>query len=66
VDVDQVMMMEANRPGGGEIHSDMNLVLQHYCSAYRMEELKMFHCERVRKMPMSGVGSDMLIGFLVP
>jgi cysteine protease ATG4 len=61
---DSVMMMDANRPGGGEIHSDLDLVQQHYCTAYRMEELKTFHCERVRKMPLSGLDPSMLIGFL--
>ena len=37
---------------------------QHYCTAYRVEELKTFHCERVRKMPLSGLDPSVLIGFL--
>lgn len=36
----------------------------HYCTAYSAAELKTYHCERVRKMPMSGLDPSMLIGFL--
>jgi cysteine protease ATG4 len=36
----------------------------HYCTAYSAAELKTFHCERVRKMPLSGLDPSMLIGFL--
>jgi hypothetical protein len=32
--------------------------------AYSAAELKTYHCERVRKMPMSGLDPSMLIGFL--
>jgi cysteine protease ATG4 len=38
---------------------------QHYCSAYSVQELRTFHCERVRKMPLSGLDPSMLLGFLV-
>lgn len=37
----------------------------HYCTAYTSAELKTFHCERVRKMPLSGLDPSMLLGFLV-
>ncbi|TFY74660.1 hypothetical protein EWM64_g9352 [Hericium alpestre] len=37
---------------------------EHYVSAYRSEELRTFHCDRVRKMPLSGLDPSMLIGFL--
>ena len=37
---------------------------QHYATAYSAAELKTFHCEQVRKMPMSGLDPSMLIGFL--
>ncbi|KAF8989630.1 hypothetical protein BDZ89DRAFT_223018, partial [Hymenopellis radicata] len=37
----------------------------HYVSAYSLSELRTFHCERVRKMPLSGLDPSMLIGFLV-
>ncbi|KAF8154943.1 peptidase family C54-domain-containing protein [Crassisporium funariophilum] len=37
---------------------------QHFCKAYSAAELKTFHCDRVRKMPMSGLDPSMLIGFL--
>ena len=36
----------------------------HYCTAYSAAELKTFHCERGRKMPLSGLDPSMLIGFL--
>jgi cysteine protease ATG4 len=39
-------------------------VQQHYATAYSAAELKTFHCEQVRKMPMSGLDPSMLIGFL--
>lgn len=39
-------------------------VLEHYVSAYTAEELATFHCDRVRKMPLSGLDPSMLIGFL--
>lgn len=32
--------------------------------AYTAAELKTFHCERVRKMPLSGLDPSMLLGFL--
>ncbi len=35
------------------------VVQQHYCTAYRMEELKMFRCERARKMPLGGLDPSM-------
>jgi cysteine protease ATG4 len=37
---------------------------EHYVNAYHASELKTFHCERVRKMPLSGLDPSMLIGFL--
>jgi len=36
----------------------------HYCTVYRMEELKTFYCDRFRKMPLRGLDPSMLIGFL--
>ncbi|KAG6915803.1 hypothetical protein DXG01_009767 [Tephrocybe rancida] len=35
-----------------------------YVSAYPVVELRTFHCERVRKMPLSGLDPSMLIVFL--
>ena len=32
-------------------------------NAYSAAQLKTFHCERVRKMPLSGLDPSMLIGF---
>ncbi|KAJ3994753.1 cysteine protease [Lentinula boryana] len=37
---------------------------EHYATAYSDSELKTFHCDRVRKMPLSGLDPSMLIGFL--
>jgi cysteine protease ATG4 len=36
----------------------------HYVTAYSSTELRTFHCDRVRKMPLSGLDPSMLIGFL--
>ncbi|KAL1714431.1 peptidase family C54-domain-containing protein [Schizophyllum commune] len=36
----------------------------HYLAGYTAAETRTFHCERVRKMPMSGLDPSMLIGFL--
>lgn len=33
-------------------------------TAYSISELRSFHCERVRKMPISGLDPSMLLGFL--
>lgn len=37
---------------------------EHYVNAYGSVELRTFHCERVRKMPLSGLDPSMLLGFL--
>jgi hypothetical protein len=37
---------------------------EHYATAYAPQELRTFHCDRVRKMPLSGLDPSMLIGFL--
>ncbi|KAH8105076.1 hypothetical protein DFH11DRAFT_1645155 [Phellopilus nigrolimitatus] len=37
---------------------------EHYVSAYSPSELRTFHCDRVRKMPLSGLDPSMLLGFL--
>ena len=34
----------------------------HYVTSYGATELWTFHCERVRKMPLSGLGLSMVIG----
>ncbi|KAJ6622319.1 hypothetical protein B0H10DRAFT_1944707 [Mycena sp. CBHHK59/15] len=36
----------------------------HYARAYSTAELRTFHCERVRKMPLSGLDTSMLVGFV--
>ncbi|KAA1476293.1 hypothetical protein DENSPDRAFT_784808 [Dentipellis sp. KUC8613] len=43
---------------------DLDPLQEHFINAYRPEELKTFHCDRVRKMPLSGLDPSMLIGFL--
>ncbi|KAF7356818.1 Cysteine protease [Mycena venus] len=37
---------------------------QYYVSAYSAAELQTFHCEKVRKMHLSGLDPSMLVGFL--
>ncbi|KIJ45041.1 hypothetical protein M422DRAFT_46858 [Sphaerobolus stellatus SS14] len=39
-------------------------VLGHYVNAYSLTELRTFHCDRVRKLPLSGLDPSMLLGFL--
>jgi cysteine protease ATG4 len=36
----------------------------YYARAYSAAEMRTFHCERVRKMPLSGLDPSMLIGFV--
>ncbi|KAJ7075202.1 peptidase family C54-domain-containing protein [Mycena belliarum] len=36
----------------------------HFARAYSAAELRTFHCERVRKMPLSGLDPSMLLGFV--
>jgi cysteine protease ATG4 len=36
----------------------------YYVTLYSVVELRTFHSERVRKMPLSGLDPSMLIGFL--
>jgi cysteine protease ATG4 len=45
------------------IEKDLDPLQQCYVKAYSLMELKTFHCERVRKMPLSGLDPNMLIGF---
>lgn len=44
--------------------SGLDNIQRHYATAYSHAELKTFHCDRVRKMPLSGLDPSMLIGFL--
>jgi cysteine protease ATG4 len=46
------------------MHRGLDPIQLHYCTVYSAVELKTFHCERVRKMSMSGLDPSMLIGFL--
>ncbi|KAF9043299.1 peptidase family C54-domain-containing protein [Panaeolus papilionaceus] len=54
--------LEAPGPSGSA--EGLDAIQIHYCNAYSAAELKTFHCERVRKMPLSGLDPSMLIGFL--
>lgn len=47
-----------------DIGADLDVFQRHYVTAYSAAELKTFHCDRVRKMPLSGLDPSMLIGFL--
>ncbi|KAJ7171540.1 cysteine protease required for autophagy [Mycena filopes] len=51
----------ARHPAGGPLTPAEEAF---YAHAYSAAELRTFHCERVRKMPMSGLDPSMLIGFL--
>ncbi|GBE78643.1 peptidase family C54-domain-containing protein [Sparassis latifolia] len=46
------------------IGADLDPLQLHYVTAYSAAELKTFHCDRVRKMPLSGLDPSMLLGFL--
>jgi cysteine protease ATG4 len=46
------------------VDSHLDVAQDHFVNAYSATELKTFHCERVRKMPLSGLDPSMLIGFL--
>ena len=57
------------KPGSvlsGEAASDAGLdaMQTHYVTSYSAAELRTFHCERVRRMPLSGVDLSMFIRFL--
>ncbi|TCD62527.1 Cysteine protease atg4 [Steccherinum ochraceum] len=54
---------ELDGSGVGDL-SDLDPVQRHFVTAYSAAELKTFHCDRVRKMPLSGLDPSMLMGFL--
>jgi len=54
---------ELGLPGFDVESEDLEPVQKHYVSAYTAADLKTFHCDRVRKMPLSGLDPSMLIGF---
>lgn len=43
---------------------DLDPVAEHYVTQYSTSELRTFHCDRVRKIPLSGLDPSMLLGFL--
>ena len=43
---------------------DLDPLQRHFVTAYSPADLKTFHCDRVRKMPLSGLDPSMLLGFL--
>ncbi|KAG8220332.1 cysteine protease required for autophagy [Butyriboletus roseoflavus] len=48
----------------GVEEEDLDAVAEHYVTHYNAMELRTFHCDRVRKMPLSGLDPSMLLGFL--
>ena len=48
-----------------EASQDLTAAAHWYAEAYPDAQLRTFHCERVKKMPMSGLDPSMLLGFLV-
>lgn len=61
---DSDVMDHRELSGFGPVEEGLDPVQEHYVAAYNAAELKTFHCERVRKMPLSGLDPSMLIGFL--
>ncbi|KAH9980532.1 hypothetical protein BJV74DRAFT_101947 [Russula compacta] len=54
----------ASELSGAASDTGLDNTQMHYVTAYSAAELRTFHCERVRKMPLSGLDPSMLIGFL--
>ncbi|KAF8174976.1 peptidase family C54-domain-containing protein [Mycena galopus ATCC 62051] len=52
----------AAHPAGGPMSAAEEA---YFARAYSAAEMRTFHCERVRKMPLSGLDPSMLIGFVV-
>ncbi|KAI0320566.1 hypothetical protein OF83DRAFT_1258250 [Amylostereum chailletii] len=46
------------------IETDLDPLQEHFVTAYSPMELRTFHCNRVRKLPLSGLDPSMLIAFL--
>ncbi|KAF7760326.1 hypothetical protein Agabi119p4_11002 [Agaricus bisporus var. burnettii] len=53
----------ASGSAGGKGES-LDPVQEHYVTSYSNAELRTFHCDKVRKMPLSGLDPSMLLGFL--
>jgi len=54
----------ASELSGAASDNNLDHVQTHYATAYSAAELRTFHSDRVRKMPLSGLDPSMLIGFL--
>ncbi|KIM78653.1 hypothetical protein PILCRDRAFT_11108 [Piloderma croceum F 1598] len=46
-----------------DLDGALDALREHYVNAYSAAELRTFHCERVRKMPLSGLDPSVLLGF---
>lgn len=53
--------MDSRELGLGD---DLDPMQRHFVTAYPAAELNTFHCDRVRKMPLTGMDPSMLVGFL--
>ncbi|EJD04597.1 uncharacterized protein FOMMEDRAFT_133827 [Fomitiporia mediterranea MF3/22] len=67
----QSRMSPSNSQGSGSVsgqslygYGGLDLIQEHYVTSYSPMELRTFHCDRVRKMPLSSLDPSMLIGFL--
>ncbi len=58
---DESAEMDSRELGLG---TDLDPQQRHLVTAYSQAELRTFHCDRVRKMPLSGLDPSMLLGFL--
>lgn len=47
-----------------DVKVDRDPSLDWYASAYTEAQLRTFHCEKVKKIPLSGLDPSMLLGFL--
>lgn len=52
------------RESSTENTNELDPVAEHYVTQYSAAELRTFHCDRVRKIPLSGLDPSMLLGFL--
>lgn len=49
---------------GQSTGSDLDPLMEYYAYAYNPMETATYHCDKVRKMHISGLDPSMLIGFL--
>ena len=63
LDADPFALPSTEKEEPATIHVDPRTVW--YANAYPEAALKTFHCDRVKKLPLSGLDPSMLLGFLI-